>query len=142
MKNPAVAEAFAAFPEAMRRRLLFLRALILETADEIPAPDSLEETLKWGEPSYRMKGGSTIRIAWKASRPEVCMMYFRRQSRLVETFRVVYPDVFDYEGNRAIVFDGDAEVAVTALKHCIATALTYHANKPLSLLGMADGEER
>ncbi len=49
--NPAVADVFNNYPPEMRKKLLFLRALIFETAAELDVGE-IEETLKWGEPSY------------------------------------------------------------------------------------------
>lgn len=66
--NPEVAVVFDSYPEEMRVKLLFLRRLIYETAASLEEVGELEETLKWGEPSYltpKSKSGSTIRIAWK-----------------------------------------------------------------------------
>ena len=36
----------------MRKKLLHLRQIILDTASETEGVNELEETLKWGEPSY------------------------------------------------------------------------------------------
>ena len=95
----------------------------------------LEETLKWGEPSYLTKFGSTIRIDWKPSAPKHYAMYFHCQSKLVATFKEVYPHTFHYQGNRAIVLDIKAKLPEKELKHCITLALTYHKVKHLPLLG-------
>jgi hypothetical protein len=39
-----------------------LREIILQTAFEIEELKEIEETLKWGEPSYLVKKGSTVRM--------------------------------------------------------------------------------
>lgn len=54
--NPAVVDVFTQYPPSMRKKLLFLRTLILEAAAELGI-DDLEEILKWGEPSYISKQG-------------------------------------------------------------------------------------
>ncbi len=59
--NPEVEVVFNNYPKLVRRKLLDLRLLILETANEIEQISNLEETLKWGEPSFLVKGGS-IRV--------------------------------------------------------------------------------
>ena len=41
--------------------MLRLRQIVLDTASETEGVDALEETLKWGEPSYLTRDGSTIR---------------------------------------------------------------------------------
>jgi uncharacterized protein DUF1801 len=135
IKNPEVEIVFKNYPKGVQQKLLRLRKLILETADEIDNIDELEETLKWGEPSYLAKKGSTIRIDWKKSNPDQYAMYFKCTSKLVETFKIVYGDLFKYEGTRAIVFKIKDKVPVAELKHCIALALRYHHVKNLPLLG-------
>jgi hypothetical protein len=72
---------------------------------------------------------STIRIAWKPSKPTQYAMYFHCQTRLVETFRELFPDYFRFDGNRAIVFHENDEVPIEQLSMCIMAALTYHLTK-------------
>lgn len=136
IKNPEVKIVFKNYPKGVQQKLVRLRKLILETANEIDSIDELEETLKWGEPSYLAKKSSTIRIDWKKSKPEQYAMYFKCTSKLVETFKIIYGDVFTYEGNRAIVFKLKDKIPVAELKHCISMALTYHQIKNLPLLGV------
>ena len=136
IKNPKVAEVFNAYPKHIRNRLMCLRQLVFDTASETEEIDEVEETLKWGEPSYLAKGGSTIRIDWKRSTSEQYAMYFHCQTRLVDTFKELYRDKFSFEGNRAIVFGENDELPIEELKHCIFLALTYHDRKHLPLLGV------
>lgn len=126
-----------AYPKHVSDKLYELRQLILECADELEGVDSLEETLKWGEPSYLAKKGSTIRIDWKPKKPDQYAIYFKCTSKLVETFRMVYGDHFTYEKNRAILFSFDDVVPVQTLKSCIKAALQYHEVKMLDKLGMS-----
>ena len=134
--DPSVQAVFHNYPEGVREKLLALRSLVIETASEIEEITKLEETLKWGEPSYLVKKGSTIRMDWKEKTPEQYAMYFKCTSKLVPTFKTVYGDLFTFEGNRAIVFGMDEVVPETELKRCIAAGLTYHRVKQLPLLGM------
>ncbi len=139
IENPDVAEVFNCYPKNVQKRLMFLRRLILDTALETEGVGGLEETLKWGEPSYittESKSGSTVRIAWKESNPRQYALYFHCSTRLVDTFREIYGDSFTFEGNRAIVFDEDDDVPEAELKHCIALSLTYHRVKHLPMLGV------
>ncbi|HEY0065448.1 MAG TPA: DUF1801 domain-containing protein [Telluria sp.] len=127
--NPVVAAVFDTFPAPVREKLLRLRALILDTAASIDRVGPLEETLKWGEPAYLTtvsKSGSTIRLGWKKSAPGQYAMYFNCQTNLIASFRLALPGEFQYEGNRAIVFDLSDAVAEDAVCMCIAAALTYH----------------
>jgi hypothetical protein len=128
-QNQAVAEVFGTYPAPARRKLMALRQLIFDTAAKTAGVGMLEETLKWGEPAYltaQSKGGSTVRIAWKAARPNHCAMYFNCQTTLVETFKTMFSKDFEFEGNRAIVFDANGRVPTREVAWCIAAALTYH----------------
>jgi hypothetical protein len=136
INNPEVAKTFNNYPEHMRKKLMFLRQLIIDTAAETEGVYTLDETLKWGEPSYLTKGGSTIRIDWKKSRPDQYAMYFHCKTKLIDTFKELYNDKFRFEGNRAIVFNQSDKIPVAALKHCISLSLTYHRRKNLPMLGV------
>ncbi|SFU15446.1 protein of unknown function (DU1801) [Algoriphagus locisalis] len=133
--NPEVELVFSNYPDSVRDKMLNLRKLVLEVAEEIEL-NSLEETLKWGEPSFLAKKGSTIRMDWKAKSPEQYAMYFKCTSKLVPSFRLAYDEIFEYEGNRAVVFKLDEEIPEAELKNCIKAALTYHQVKNLPMLGL------
>lgn len=137
-QNPKVEPKFKSYPKEIKPKINFLRKLILETAKEIDSIEEIEETLKWGEPSYLVKKGSTIRIDWKTKSPDQYAMYFKCTSKLVTTFREVYGDKFKYEKNRAILFDLHDEVPKKELKACIASALKYHSVKNIPQLGMSN----
>lgn len=136
IEKTKIADVFERYPNHIQQKLLFLRQLILDTALEIEGIDRLEETLKWGEPSYVTKRGSTIRIAWKESSPRQYAMYFNCKTKLVATFKEVFSDIFNFEGNRAIVFDDNEEIPIDELKQCISLSLTYHSRKHLPMLGV------
>ncbi|OMF62694.1 hypothetical protein BK141_18995 [Paenibacillus sp. FSL R5-0765] len=135
LENVKVAAVFEHYPNHIQQRLLFLRQLILDTALETEGIDHLEETLKWGEPSYVTKHGSTIRIAWKESNPQQYAMYFNCNTKLVATFKEVFSEL-NFEGNRAIVFNDNEEMPIDELKQCILLSLTYHYRKHLPMLGL------
>ena len=135
ISNPKVETKFNEYPKVIKTKLANLRRLILQTAEEIDSIEELEETLKWNEPSYLVKKGSTIRVDWKKKSPDQYAMYFKCTSKLVLTFKEVYGNTFQYENNRAILFKIDDVVPEKELKHCIALALTYHKVKHLPLLG-------
>ena len=135
IKNPNVAAAFARYPEPIREKLLRLRQLVLDTAVETEGVGAIDETLKWGEPSYLTMGGSTIRMDWKEKSLRQYALYFNCNSSLVGTFKELYGEEITFEGNRAIVFRETDELPVDALKHCVSLALRYHRLKHLPLLG-------
>lgn len=131
-QNLEVATVFDAYPEITRKRLIQLRRLILDTAAKTEGVGELEETLKWGQPSYLTpvsKSGSTIRIDRVKNGTADYAMYFHCQTSLVDSFRLTFGDMFKYEGNRAILFDDSDEIPVEALRHCISMALTYRLEK-------------
>jgi len=133
--NPEVTNVFNGYPKSVQDQMLKLRELVLAVASEIEGLEKLEETLKWGEPSYLTKFGSTVRMNWKAIKPEQYAIYFKCTSNLVPTFKSIYKNKFSYEGNRALVFKLDDKIPEAELKHCITLALTYHKIKHLPLLG-------
>ena len=135
-RNPKVQLVFEKYPEFVRGKLLELRELVIETAKEIEVITHLEETLKWGEPSYLTKFGSTIRMDWKLKSPNQYAMYFKCTSRLIETFKVTFKNSFKFEGKRAIVFKIDDDIPEKELKSCIKAALIYHKVKHLPTLGI------
>jgi hypothetical protein len=86
--DPAVKAVFDSYPIVLRKKLLALRQLILDTA------------------------ASTEGVG-----------------TLVDTFRSLFPNTFDFEGNRALVFDASDTLPKKELAFCIAMALTYHVDK-------------
>ncbi|MEM7550792.1 MAG: DUF1801 domain-containing protein [Bacteroidota bacterium] len=134
--DPKVEAVFNDYPDLSKKKMEYLRKLIIETAEEMEGLESLEETLKWGEPSYLTKHGSTIRIDWKAKNPDQYAMYFQCTSQLIPTFRFIYNDLFKFEGNRAIIFQMNEKIPEKELKTCIRTALIYHKVKNLPTLGL------
>lgn len=128
-----VAEVFNSYPDELRSRLLALRQLILDTADGLEGVGPIEETLKWGQPSFltsETRAGSTIRIAPAGSRSTHDYgVYFICSTNLVSSFQNVFGDLFDYEKNRALLFLLNDALPTDELSVCIAMALTYHLSK-------------
>ena len=134
--DPKVAAVFANYPDFVRDKMQLLRELVIEAAEETDGLYKLEETLKWGEPSFVTKDGSTLRMDWKETAPDQYAMYFHCSTRLVDTFRLVFNHKFQYEGKRAIVFQLNQKIPKVELKECIKAALTYHKVKELITLGI------
>ena len=129
-----VEEVFKRYPAPLRKKLLELRELILETAAETAEVGEIEEALRWGEPSYlttQSKSGSTIRIGPFKRSDEHYAMYVNCKTSLISTYHRLYPDLFTYQGDRAIVFDLHEALSRHELSHCIAMALRYHKDKRL-----------
>jgi Domain of unknown function (DU1801) len=128
---------FNAYPAPVKAKLLALRRLIFETAKATKGVGALEETLKWGQPSYltpETRSGSTIRIDQVKSAAGQYAVYFHCQTNLVETFRELYPGL-RFNGNRAILLDAKEKLPEAELRHCVALALTYHLNKRKAVTG-------
>jgi hypothetical protein len=131
-EDARVAAIFDAYPRATRAKLLTLRRLIFDTAAKTKGVGKLEETVKWGQPSYlttATKSGSTIRIDSVRDSDAHCAVYFHCQTGLVERFRELYRDKLRFEGNRSIMLAADDPLPTEELRHCIALALTYHLDK-------------
>jgi hypothetical protein len=130
--DPAVDAMFASYRKPVRTKLLTLRGLIFDTARTTVGVGRIEETLKWGQPSYLTPdtgSGSTIRIDQVKSADDQYAVYFHCQTDLVATFRELYPDEFRYGGNRCMLFNAADAIPEQPLRHCLALALTYHLNK-------------
>ncbi|RKS56060.1 uncharacterized protein DUF1801 [Gillisia mitskevichiae] len=134
--SPEVMSVFREYPNSVRPQMLALRKMILETAEGIDEITEIEETLKWSEPSYITKFGSTLRIDWKQKSPNQYAMYFQCSTRLVDTFKIIFRSTFQYEGKRAIIFQIPYEIPEHELKYCIKAALLYHKVKHLPTLGI------
>ncbi|HLB42322.1 MAG TPA: DUF1801 domain-containing protein [Gammaproteobacteria bacterium] len=131
-QNDDVREKFNSYPKNIKQKLLFLRQLIFDIASRTTSIGELEETLKWGEPSYltpKTKSGSTVRIDWKKSTPHQYAVYFNCKTTLVDTFKEMYGGTFRYGGNRSIIFEVSEKIPVNELTGCIAMALTYNLKK-------------
>ncbi len=131
-QEKAVSEVFAGYPAEIRTELLKLRTLIFETAAATEDVGPLQETLKWGQPSYltpQTKSGSTVRIDQVRKKPDSFAVYFHCQSGLVPDFRERYGDQLKLEGNRAILFEAGQSYDEAILRHCFSLALTHHLRK-------------
>lgn len=135
IENQLVVDLINSYPKKARNRLLDLRKLIFKTARKIESQYPLQETLKWGEPSYLTKNGSTLRMDWKESTTDQYALYFNCKSKIVDTIKEIYGELFEYQGNRAVILPLNKKLPVSVVRHCIQFALTYHKVKHLPLLG-------
>ncbi len=104
-----VATHFDCYPAAVKKRMLALR-----------------------EPAYltsQTRSGSTLRLDWKPKHPQQLAMYFNCQTTLVATFRSLFPNDFQYEGNRALLLNLSGPLPKKELSICITATLTYHLKK-------------
>jgi hypothetical protein len=129
-----VAKKFDSYPAAARQKLLTIRAAVFEVAEK-EGMGKVTETLKWGEPAYLTKQGSTLRFDWKPKNPDQVSIYLNCNTTLVETFRLLYGDIFHIVGNREIQLPISESIPMTKLKACISMSLRYHKIKNIPLLG-------
>ena len=130
--DSAVAEVFATYAPAPRKKLIELRDIIYQVAATTEGVGTLGEALRWQQPSYltpETDSGSTIRIDAVKGQPDRYAMYFHCQTGLVDHFKQIYPNTFKYEGNRAMIFNVADELPQDELRHCVSLALTYHLRK-------------
>lgn len=123
-----VAAAFAAFPAAVRERLLQVRAMIFRVAAETEGVGPISETLKWGEPAYltaASRSGSTIRLGWPKAHPDHAALFVNCNTSLVGDFRAMFDGELAFSGNRAVLLPLDGPLPEVPLAQCIAMALTY-----------------
>ena len=122
---------FQRLSKTVKAKLLALRRLIFDTARTTRGVGALEETLKWGQPSYltpETKSGSTIRIDRMKSEPI--------NTRSISIARPIWSRLFasfirdlKLGGNRSILLKAQDKLPEPELRHCVALALTYHLNK-------------
>lgn len=131
-KNPDIEAIFNSYPLDIREKCMLLRQLIFDTASEDPRIGPIEETLKWGEPSYltsETKSGSMIRLHHYSNKPFDFALYFLCQTTLVESFKEKYPNTFQIGGNRSLEFMLKNPLPLNEIKNCIHAALTYNISR-------------
>lgn len=131
--NSLIENRVKTFPEMAQKRFLEIRSLIYRVACENELGE-VDETLKWGQPSYLCKRGSTLRVDWQPRYAENIELFFNCKTSLVETIKEVYGDIFYYRGNRMISLPLN-EVYPDELEACVLMALNYRKLKKLPLLG-------
>ncbi len=124
--DPRVRAAFDAFAPPKRTRLLAMRDLILQTAAEIREVGPIEETLRWGEPSYlttESKSGTMLRVGGKA--PDQVAVFVHCQTDLIARLQARFGDRITTEGSRAVVFSVEEGPDEEVVRELAALALTY-----------------
>ena len=126
MSSPGIPSVFQSFPENIRSDLLRLREMIFEVQAETPEAGEIEESLKWGQPSYatRPKTGTPLRLA--ATKSGGFGLFVHCQSRVIPELETTFPGEFELDGNRGVLFSPGDVLPEDKLKIMIARALTYH----------------
>jgi len=131
-----IQEKFDSYPEHIIPLMLQLRGLMFSVAENHNL-GKVEETLKWGEPSYLVNKGSAVRMDWKSKSPGQYFLFFHCQTKLVDTFRELYSSSLAFQGNRAIVLNVNNKLPERIVRHCIEMAFRYKTIKHLPMLGYA-----
>lgn len=124
-----IRKAYDRFDALVAKRLLEIRLLILELAEQDDQIGKITETLKWGEPSYlteQSKSGTTIRLSKVNDEANYCGIYVHCQTRLISEFRDSFADALEFSGNRAVLIDVNKPLEETPVKMFLQKALTYH----------------
>jgi hypothetical protein len=129
-----VEQKLAAYPAQVRDQLLRLRSLIYAVS-EAESLGPVQESLKWGEPSYLTTGGSPVRMDWKPDSPDQVCLYFNCQTSLVETFAELFANELQFAGRRALVLPLTEALPVNELSTCLSMAMRYQQIKHLPMLG-------
>lgn len=102
--NASVENVFMNYPVEYREPLLQIRELIYSVASKIPEVGELEESLKWGQPTYstvKTKAGSPIRLDRFGE--DKIGIFFHCQTSLVDSFRILFHSNLEFSKNRAII---------------------------------------
>lgn len=132
--TPAVNAAFDVGDPVAGRGLLVLRALVFDTAAKVRGIGPLEEAVRWGQPAYLTRVGSTLRLG--VSKTARFAIFVHCRTTLISDFITAFPGQDRIEGTRAILFDDPSEISETRHGWLIARAITYR--KP-ALLEPAKG---
>ncbi len=106
--------------------MLALRRLVYACAANDPRIGRVEETLRWGQPAYIARKGSTLRIGATA---EGFALYAHCQTTIVSDFASAFPGLDRIEGNRAVHFEDASQIEPARHGQLIAHALGYHLRR-------------
>ena len=122
-----VKAAYAAFPPDALAMCMTLRDLIFSVARDNPEVGEIEETLKWGQPSYltsQTKAGSTLRIGM--AKQGGAALFAHCATDIISTYASTFPGTDLIEGNRAVIFTSPDSIVPERLRLLIYHGLTYH----------------
>ena len=121
----------ARWPEPAQRTLWYCRAVFHDIAAKAEI-GPLDETLKWGQPSWRPyepRTGSTLRMDWDLKFPNRLSLFVDCKTHLAARMRDLYPDLPENDGRRHLAIALDAPLPEQALAHLADMTFTYHRAK-------------
>ncbi len=128
--NESIQNVYDHYPEEYRKPLLQIRELIYTVASEMSGVGELEESLKWGQPTYstvKPKTGTPIRLDRFGE--DKIGIFVHCQTSLIENFRQLFGNALEFTDNRGIIIDPKKKLPIKELSFCIGMALTYHLKK-------------
>ncbi len=117
--------ALSALEPDVGKTLTKVRQLVHDVADEIPEIARLNESLKWGEPSFAPvpKTGTPIRLG--VGKDGRAALYVHCQTSLVGDLAAENPHQMETLGNRGVVVPVGDPADHPGLRGFIRSALTY-----------------
>ena len=123
--HPDLIHKLQSWPTRAVQHAHVIRALFLQTAQDIDAYN-LEESLKWGEPAWRpKKGGTTLRVAWSTKSPDELGLFVDCKSDLCARMQWDFPSTFRFVAPRAMYLQLDRNVPETAVTQLAQMAFRY-----------------
>ena len=93
---------------------------------------ALDETLKWGQPSWRPskpRTGSTLRMDWTPKFPDRLSLFVDCKTDLAARMQDMYPGLPANDGQRHLAVDLNAPLPKQAIRHLADMTFTYHRAK-------------
>ena len=124
-QNESMAPVFGAFEPEVRVALEGLREMIFDVATGLTEVTGVEESLKWGQPSYapKPKTGTPIRLG--TTKSGQVAVFTHCQTTVMSDFRALAPPEMKFDGNRAVHLSPDMPIPLAQITPLIRAALTY-----------------
>lgn len=119
---PEVQAVYDSFPAVEREKLMLVRQLILDCAALVEA-GTVAETLRWGQPTYLVKQGSSLRLG--IGKTGLAAIFAHCQSSIISDFATAFGTDFEMDGNRAVYLDQLGAEELEKLRFLILHGLQY-----------------
>ena len=111
-----------------QQRLWACRAIFHDVAGAAGIGD-LDESLKWGQPSWRPikpRTGSTLRVSWDSGDPDHLPLFVDCKTDLASRMQSLYPDLPQNDGRRRLAVDLTQPLPEQAIAHLAQMTFCYH----------------
>jgi Domain of unknown function (DU1801) len=136
-EDAKILAAYSSLPEEIMKAALTIRDRIFALAQQHAEIGQVEETLKWGMPSYLTKSpksGTPIRLGCNAD-ANTLGIYVHCQTQVVDNFRETTPadllveSKITTEKSRAIHLPAKTPLPNSVIDKFLYEALTYHTRR-------------